>query len=201
MSNQAGCNVAIDIGGTSIKGAVFSSLDGTSKVSEFRCLTKNNFETDIKNIIESIRESLPNQDVCAVSLSVPGLLSEDRKTLTESRNMTDWKNKPLVESFEKEFPGAKVILENDAKAAALGQAVFSWPGDDFLMVMWGTGLGGSLVRKTKDHKFDLTPLELGHLFLKSKLGKLTLLEDLVGGCLSRKTFWCRAVAAHPCAVA
>src|SRR3989441_5176628 len=66
--------------------------------------------------------------------------------LRESPNLPDWADSPVREEIEERL-GTRVILENDANAAALGE---KWLGaardvEDMAMLTLGTGVGGGIV--------------------------------------------------------
>ena len=84
--------------------------------------------------------------------------------------MPEFDNYPVRDEIEKRL-GAKVILENDANAAALGE---KWMGagrdvDDLVLLTLGTGIGGGII-------VDGRVLH-GHLGMAGELGHLTVVPN------------------------
>ena len=79
--------------------------------------------------------------------------------------MPEFENYPVRDEIEKRL-GAKVILENDANAAALGE---KWMGagrevDDLVLLTLGTGIGGGIIVGGRVLRGQLGMAgELGHL--------------------------------------
>jgi glucokinase len=82
----------------------------------------------------------------------------------ESPNLPDWADYPVRAEIEQRL-GTRVILENDANSAALGE---KWLGvakdvDDMAMLTLGTGVGGGLVLRGRIwHGMAGMAAEFGH---------------------------------------
>ena len=79
-------------------------------------------------------------------IGIPGIIDKRTGMLRESPNLPGWANYPVRNEIERRL-GAPVILENDANAAAFGEA---WLGaargkESMCMITLGTGVGGGLV--------------------------------------------------------
>jgi len=89
----------------------------------------------------------------------------DKGLIVGSNNMPEFENYPVRDEIEKRL-GAKVILENDANAAALGE---KWMGagrevDDLVLLTLGTGIGGGIIVGGRVLHGQLgMAAELGHL--------------------------------------
>lgn len=85
--------------------------------------------------------------LAAVGLGVPGFIHRDRGLVVGSPNFPDWRNVPIRRLLQRGLT-VPLILENDANAAALGEA---WLGAGrggrgvMVMLTLGTGVGGGLV--------------------------------------------------------
>lgn len=85
--------------------------------------------------------------VSAVGVGVPGFIRRDRGVVVSSPNFPDWRDVPLRRLLQRGV-AVPLVLENDANAAALGEA---WLGAGrgerglLVMVTLGTGVGGGLV--------------------------------------------------------
>ena len=81
-----------------------------------------------------------------IGIGVPGFIDMAAGMVMESPNLPDWKSFPVRDEIERRL-GTKVILENDANSAAMGE---KWLGagrqfDHMAMYTLGTGVGGGLV--------------------------------------------------------
>lgn len=85
--------------------------------------------------------------------------------LRESPNLPGWDESPVQAQIE-QILGARVIRENDANAAALGE---KWLGaardvDDMVMLTLGTGVGGGIVLRGRIwHGMNGMAGEFGHM--------------------------------------
>jgi glucokinase len=81
-----------------------------------------------------------------IGIGVPGIIDMRTGMLRESPNLPGWADYPVRAEIERRL-GTRVILENDANSAALGE---KWLGaardvDDMAMLTLGTGVGGGLL--------------------------------------------------------
>ncbi len=79
-------------------------------------------------------------------VGVPGIIDMSTGTLRKAPNLPGWQEYPVREAIEHRL-GAPVVLENDANAAAFGEA---WLGaargrPSSMMITLGTGVGGGIV--------------------------------------------------------
>ena len=79
-------------------------------------------------------------------MGVPGFIRIKEGFITNSNNLPYLENFPVRDEIERRL-GARVILENDANAAALGE---KWIGagrdvDDLVLLTLGTGIGGGII--------------------------------------------------------
>jgi glucokinase len=87
-----------------------------------------------------------------------------------SNNMPEFENYPVRDEIEKRL-GAKVVLENDANAAALGE---KWMGagrevEDLVLLTLGTGIGGGIIVGGR--------VLHGNLGMAGELGHLTVVAN------------------------
>jgi glucokinase len=85
-------------------------------------------------------------DVAGVGVGSPGTIDLEAGVVTFSPNLPGWHDVPLRRMIEDEL-GLSCALENDANAAALGEA---WQGagreaDSLVLLTLGTGIGGGIV--------------------------------------------------------
>ena len=96
-------------------------------------------------IVALVRELAGRYDVEAVGLGAPGFVDAGRSTVLFTPNLP-WRDEPLRETVEKRC-GLPAVVENDANAAAWGEARFgAGRGERFIVLITiGTGIGGGLV--------------------------------------------------------
>ncbi len=157
----------IDIGGSSIK---FGLVESDGKLLEkkkvpVKELRASGVLTD--NVVQAITTWLTDHPaIQQVGIGVPGMISNDRRTLVELANMPELNGMPMVELLETANQGVEFYLENDANAAALGEYYFSGQTmpENFLLVTLGTGVGSGLIINHQIFKgADGNGLELGHI--------------------------------------
>ena len=83
-----------------------------------------------------------------IGISIPGIIDLDTGILRESPNLPGWYDYPVRDEVERRL-GTRVLLENDANAAAMGEF---WIGaareyDSTCMLTLGTGVGGGIIIK------------------------------------------------------
>ena len=81
-----------------------------------------------------------------IGIGIPGIIDMNTGMLREVPNLPGWAESAVQTQIER-LLGTRVILENDANAAALGE---QWLGaaretDDMAMLTLGTGVGGGIV--------------------------------------------------------
>jgi len=83
-------------------------------------------------------------------IGVPGIIDMKGGIMRKSANLPGWIDYPVRDVIEEKL-GIPIFLENDAKAAALGER---WLGagrgaDDMVMLTLGTGIGGAIILNGK----------------------------------------------------
>lgn len=191
MTKVAQRLVGVDLGGTSVRVSAFEAADPESELAHVSFpISKNGgkFERDIEDLVHAIKEVASGERVGGVGLSIAGNVSDDRTHLTGAGNLTHWIGHRVVEILARGVGCANVVLGNDAEAAALAEATYGDYEDipDFWFLIWGTGIGGTLVRKVAG-KPELFPGEPGHQILDPSsvrecgCGHRGCLESLCGG--------------------
>lgn len=141
--------LAIDIGGTRMRAASFSE-----KLLAYEVLpteVEKGPADVIKRLIEASHRVLKEagwDSIESIGMAVPGPLDRVKKTINSPPNMPGWDNIPIGSIFEEEF-SAPAFIDNDANAAALGEAVYG-AGKGASVVTYftvSTGIGGGCVIK------------------------------------------------------
>jgi glucokinase len=162
----------VDIGGTNVKTAVVSE---TGEI-----LYKQSFETHAERGMEDLCGRLKDtlvkgletigrsyEEVAGVGVGLPGFLDINRGVIIDLPNL-GWTNIPFIH-IAQEVLGLKVVMENDANVAALGEA-WTGAGRDATSVVCatvGTGVGGGIVLNQRLYRgVNGMAGEIGHLIVE-----------------------------------
>jgi glucokinase len=142
-------SIGLDLGGTNLRAAVIDKsgkmldkVSGTTKFKEGREAVLD----EIVTAITTLRDRHGASGFRGIGLGVPGFIRFKEGFLTNSNNLPYLENFPVRDEIGRRL-GTRVILENDAKAAALGE---KWMGagrdvDDLVLLTLGTGVGGGII--------------------------------------------------------
>jgi glucokinase len=136
--------IGVDVGGTKIAAGLVDE-DGQVSATTRRDTPSTDPERIEEAISDVVRDLSYGQEIEAVGLAAAGLVDADRSTVLFAPNLA-WRREPLREAVEKRC-GVPVVVENDANAAAWGEARFGAGRGEAYVVMLtvGTGLGGGIV--------------------------------------------------------
>ena len=147
--------LAADVGGTQIKLAV---LRNQSLLAQERLEARSNedFRPQLPRIVHAFadlqsRLRIDRRDCAALSLAFPSLIdSATNRVATAYGKYKDASQIDLV-AWARETLGLPLVLENDARAALLGEwrAGAGRGSDDLVMVTLGTGLGAAALMQGK----------------------------------------------------
>lgn len=165
--------IGVDLGGTNIaiglcdgdlniidKGSVPTGADrdGDSIVKDMAALAAA--------IIE--RNGLTVADIEYVGIATPGIANSKTGVVEYSCNLP-FVNFPLADTFKKYLPVSRVLIENDANAAALAEALSGAAKGtkNSLMITLGTGVGGGIILDGHVYSGGLNcaGAELGHIVI------------------------------------
>ena len=160
--------IGVDLGGTNLR---IAAVDDTGRLME-KMTTGTQVARGRDHVIDemtaAIREfsqKFSSDKLLGIGIGVPGIIDMETGMLRESPNLPGWHDYPVRDEIEKRL-GTRVILENDANSAALGE---KWLGaardhDDMCMLTLGTGVGGGIVLDGRVwHGFKGMAAELGHI--------------------------------------
>ena len=137
--------IGIDVGGTKVLGGVVDEFGKVIATARTDTPRQGGAELT-KTIADIAKELLKTHKVTSIGVSAAGFVSSDRKTMLASPNIADWNGVKLDDELTS-LIGLPVIIENDANAAAWGEAKFGAGKDQAHMMMLtvGTGIGGGIV--------------------------------------------------------
>lgn len=166
-------SIGIDIGGTNLRLGVFNDLmlvDELRVQTDFSGICKSlppqqawqTILTITANAIQQLQRK--HRDIEAVGIGFPGFIHPKTYILAESPNLPGLKNLNLAYDLS-QIIGLRVIIENDANAAAYGEYCLAGkPEEGIIYCGLGTGVGGGLVQNgllVKGHHG--MAMEIGHL--------------------------------------
>jgi glucokinase len=166
-------SIGVDLGGTNLRAAAIDSQGQMlDKIAGDTALQagRDAVIDDMVQSIEKLRARLGEHNLRGVGIGLPGFILIDKGIIVGSNNMPEFENYPVRDEIEKRL-GAKVILENDANAAALGE---KWMGagrevDDLVLLTLGTGIGGGIIVGGR--------VLHGQLGMAGELGHLTVVPN------------------------
>jgi glucokinase len=161
-------SIGVDLGGTNLRaaaidrtGKMLNRIAGSTPVQSGR----NAVIADMVRAIETIEAGLSGHRRAGVGIGIPGFILMDKGVVVGAPNLPEFDNFPVRDEIEK-LLGARVILENDANAAALGE---KWMGagrdvEDLVLMTLGTGIGGGIIIGGRVlHGYLGMAAELGHV--------------------------------------
>jgi glucokinase len=140
-----GLSIGIDVGGTKVLGGVVDDK-GVVLARARKDTPRQGGAALTQTIAETVKELMLDHKVESVGVSAAGFVSSDRKTMLATPNIADWNDVDL-DSQLKSLIGLSVVIENDANAAAWGEAKFGAgrKQNHMMMLTVGTGIGGGIV--------------------------------------------------------
>ena len=143
--------IGIDLGGTNIKGGVCDEHGALVQKGSIDTQADGGVDHVLGRMAELVndlrmRAGLVESQIAGVGVGAPGPMSHAEGIIHRAPNLPGWVNVPLRERFGA-LTGLRVVLENDANAAAFGE-YFAGAGQDvhsMVMLTLGTGIGGGIV--------------------------------------------------------
>jgi len=142
-------------------------------------------EVALPFIVEQVNDlfrqvTMPAQRILGVGVAMPGPFLTGEKKIVFPQDFPHWENFPLVEKLQ-ELLGLPVILENNARAAAIGEQ-FHGEGrlyGDFFYLLLGARLGGAMISNSRPYQ-ERSPhaAQLGRIQHVSKKRLTVGLRDL-----------------------
>ena len=143
-------SIGVDLGGTNLRIAAVDERGSLIEKVTLGARLPLGRDQVINDMCEAIRgleaKYQGRASLQGIGVGVAGIIDMRAGMLRESPNLPGWADYPVRAQIEKRL-GARVILENDANCAALGE---KWLGvgrevDDLAMLTLGTGVGGGIV--------------------------------------------------------
>ena len=141
---SASHTIGVDVGGTKVAAGVVDA-DGTI-IASLREPTPASDTTRTAEVIADVIKRLSaSHEVEAVGIGAAGFVDAARATVLFAPNLA-WRNEPLKQKVES-MTGITTVVENDANAAAWGEAKFGAArgASSVVVVTVGTGIGGAII--------------------------------------------------------
>jgi glucokinase len=165
-------SIGVDLGGTNLRIAAVSA-DGQllekvtlgTKVALGRDHVISEMCDAIQRLSAQYKET---GKLLGAGIGVPGIIDMQTGMLRKSANLPGWEEYPVRAEIERRLK-ARVVLDNDANVAALGE---QWLGaargvPNMAVVTLGTGIGGGIVLNGKIwHGMNGMSGEFGHITLE-----------------------------------
>jgi len=161
-------SIGLDLGGTNLRAAAVNRAGKILEkiaVSANPMLGREALLGGMVAVINDLRSRWGNDQLAGIGLGIPGFILLKEGVIRNSNNLAALEDFPFRDEMERRLK-TKVVLENDANAAALGE---KWMGagrdvDDLVLFTLGTGIGGGIISGGKVlHGFLGMAGELGHL--------------------------------------
>lgn len=160
--------IGIDVGATNFRLGVVSDggiIEDRHMSEVGRARSPHHIVDLLAKCIEAMRKNAP--DIAGVGVGLPGIVDGQSGVVYASPHYPDWRDV----GFKKLFEGAfllPVALDNDANMVAAGEG---WLGagkelENFIMVTFGTGIGGGIVcNRQVWHGDNGFAGEIGHILV------------------------------------
>lgn len=142
--------IGIDLGGTKIELGLVNSTNEIIARHRIPTQPELGVESVVKRIhksVQQLKQSLPDDaQLSALGICTPGPVDHETGTLLDPPNLAGLHNAPLRDQLQQEL-GIPVILEHDAKAAALGEYHYGIGRDikSMVYIVIGTGVGAAII--------------------------------------------------------
>lgn len=161
--------IGVDLGGTNLR---IAAVDDSGRLLE-KVTTGTQVALGRDHVINEMCDAIlhlaakfhPASHLRGIGIGVPGIIDMATGLLHESPNLPGWEDYPVRDEIERRL-NTRVILENDANSAAMGEKWLGAARDatHMCMLTLGTGVGGGLVLNDRIwHGMTGMAGEFGHI--------------------------------------
>lgn len=165
--------VGIDLGGTNIAAGIVDENYNIIVKGSVPTGAEREGELVIKDMGKLCSDLVEKAGISIDEIEYAGIASpgtvKPETGYIEYANNLNFKNFPIADILKKYFPVKRVLVENDANAAAKGEAVAGAAKGvkDAVMITLGTGVGGGIIIDGKVYAgFNHAGGELGHTVIE-----------------------------------
>lgn len=164
--------IGIDLGGTNLKGGLCDSEGNIVKklsIPTDRSGASDRIVDDMAKLCNMLIDTsgINKEDIEYVGIAAPGTADIEKGQMVYCNNLP-FLRYPIVEEFKKRFGNCGVYIENDANAAALGEAMCGGAKGcpNMVLITLGTGVGSGIIIDGKIYSgFNYSGAELGHIVI------------------------------------
>ena len=151
--------VCVDIGGGTTR--IGFSEDGKTFVDIIKFPTFDEFEKIVSRITDEIKKKTYEPE--KIAIAAPGTIDRVNGKMVSWGQKHSWWGKSFFEPLRNSFPDAKLVIEHDADAGAVGEAHFGAGIDysTFAFITLSTGIGGALIEHKRPAAVSANN-EVGH---------------------------------------
>ncbi|MEO6200956.1 MAG: ROK family protein [Cryobacterium sp.] len=165
MSRLPDVVVAVDLGGTSLKGSLVSET-GETVATRTRMTPAQGIVDALMLLIDELMEAATANDrrVVAAAVVTPGMVDERTGVVVYASNL-NWRDVPLLEQLQRRL-SVPVSVGHDVRAAGLAESRLgaAMGVDDFTLIPIGTGMAAALVSSADPIRGALGAAgEIGHI--------------------------------------
>ncbi|MGB9839434.1 ROK family protein [Thermovenabulum sp.] len=143
-------SLGIDLGGTKIATCIIDNNGNIFAKVEVPTLAKEGPEKVISRMKKSVYDVLSQinlslNEIAGIGIGVPGPIDVEKGIIQNPPNLPGWKDISLCSIMAREF-NTKIIVENDANSAALGEFLFGAGKGvkNFIYITISTGIGAGI---------------------------------------------------------
>ncbi len=165
--------IGIDLGGTNIAAGIVDSdfkIIAKDSVPTLAYRENNEVIKDMADLCAKLvkEAGLTFDDIEYAGIASPGTIDPVNGVVERAENL-NFEHFPIVDTLKSYMPIKRVILENDANAAALGEVVAGAAKGKrhAVMITLGTGVGGGIIIDGKVYPgFNFVGAEIGHMVIE-----------------------------------
>jgi len=161
--------IAVDLGGTNLRVAL---VEGNKIIKYIKNITPKTKE-ELLALLDNTIDSLIDKDVKAIGMGSPGPLENG---IIKNPPNIPLKNFNLKKHLETKFK-RKVAIENDVHCITLAEKTLGVKKKNFIVIAFGTGIGGGIVIEKNIYTGRKFAGELGHIILQDGKFFETLWQD------------------------
>lgn len=142
--------IGVDLGGTNMRAALVDEQGKIHAQARTKTPVEDGPEATAISMSALVKEVQGKFDVIGIGIGSPGPLSRSEKMIYQTPNLPGFDRFPLGKRIE-ELSGKTVYIDNDAKCATYGEALFGRAKGrkNFILMTFGTGIGGGIIVDNK----------------------------------------------------
>ncbi len=166
--------IGIDLGGTNIAAGIVNDkfeIIAKASVPTGADRPAGEIAADMAALCHTVCEKagIAPAEIASVGIAAPGIANHDDGVIEYSCNLPSFTKFAVCDAVKAGFPAPTVFVENDANAAAWGEAIAGAAKGtrDSIMITLGTGVGGGIIIGGNIISgFNYAGGELGHIVIE-----------------------------------